>query len=95
MAIAWYVEKRTNETWRALSDMFIDWIQANGGLAKFGFHEGDELVTGSLTLACFQIPDRHGGSVELFGAWAETTGRVFGKALNGVIDLGGGRIVEL
>ncbi len=95
MAAGWYVEKRSNETWLSLSDMFMDWVQANAELKNFGFHEGAELVAGSMIFACFQVPNRHGANFELFDAWADTTGRVFGKALNGTVNLSDGAIVKL
>ena len=95
MAVGWYVEKRSNETWLSLRDMFMDWIQANAELKDFGFHEGDEVIAGSVLLACFQIPNRHGTNFELFKGWANTTGRVFGKALDDTINLSDGTFAKL
>jgi len=74
-----YVEGRTGEKWRDVTELFVQWLQLNvPALDSFGYSEDDPLEHNGLHYFALSIPDRHGEKVGLFEAWAKTTDRVFG-----------------
>lgn len=81
MARSRFIEIRSGEKWRTVSNLFADWVQANGTTDSFGWSEGDTLhLPDGTDLACFHMPDKHGQKVEWFERWAETTDRLYGIA---------------
>jgi hypothetical protein len=90
MEIRWYIEAHGTETWRTISDLFGEWMDANvdvASLKSFGFSEGDSIFVGDsdVTLLCFKFPSRHGKYIDLFEQWAETTDRLYGRLKDGKI----------
>jgi hypothetical protein len=77
----WYVEAREGEDWRAVSELFADWLEATidtTGLT-FGWHEWDSVrLPDGRQLLAFQFSDRYGEKVMLLERWARTTGRLYG-----------------
>lgn len=86
MARRWYIESKNGDTWRSVSDDFGQWVEKHAAPKNFGWSEGDTVkVNEQIELFCFAFPEHHGEKIELFGAWASTTGRLFGEARNGKI----------
>lgn len=86
----WYISSREGEKWRDVSKLFGQWLEINSTVRSFGFSEGDEITHQGLMLLCFKFPGKHGPNIELFPEWAATTGRIFGGAHRGVVQLSNG-----
>lgn len=86
MVRRWYIESKNGDTWRSVSNHFGQWVQEHAAHKSFGWSEGDTVkVNEEIELLCFVFPEHHGEKIDLFGAWASTTGRLFGEARNGKI----------
>lgn len=90
MVIQWYIRANGSEKWKSLSSLFKDWLAQNSSLSSFGFSEGDAFSFSGAQYLCFCFPAHHGEKAGLFEQWAKTTGRPYGKAINGAVSLSNG-----
>ena len=95
MITRWYIEARDGESWRDVSDLFMEWLQKNVTLKTFGFSEGDAIDYSTTRLYNFRFPAQHGKNISLFKTWAESTGRLFGGEKDGTVDLSNGETLTL
>ena len=91
MRSLWYIEKRRSESWRAISELFGEWLDQNAGpdvLQSFGWSEGVSvsLENPPLKFVCFSFPEHHGPTkIGLIETWAKSTDRVYGYWEDGSI----------
>ncbi|MCZ2498119.1 hypothetical protein GN316_15245 [Xylophilus sp. Kf1] len=84
MANIGFIEARQGERWRAVSELFAAWIQANNAAKNCGWSEDDSVrLPDGRELFAFAIPSQHDPS--LFARWAEATSRLYGFAEQGTI----------
>jgi hypothetical protein len=87
MITRWYIEAREDESWRDVSNLFVDWLQKNAPQKMIGFSEGDAVDYSGKRLYNFYFPAHHGEKISLFKTWAESTGRLYGGDQDGTVHL--------
>src|SRR5215467_7351847 len=95
MITRWYIEARQNESWRDVSNLFMEWLKENASLKTFGFSEGGAVDYAGKRLYNFHFPAQHGANISLFKTWAESTGRLFGGEKDGTVHLSNNQILTL
>jgi hypothetical protein len=95
MITRWYIEAREGESWRDVSNLFMEWLKKNASLKTFGFSEGDSVDYEGTRLYNFRFPAKHGENISLFKTWAESTGRLFGGDEDGTVHLSNNQILTL